>query len=191
MNKKRHVLNSEFKEEVNEVLKKFKEDLYTLHYLATRDEKTQVYNHRFFMNLFELEFEKAKRGRQKLSLAVIDIDFFKKINDTYGHLFGDKILYELAQNLQKTIRKYDVLARFGGEEFFVLLPGASKRTAKIAANRIRAGVLKDSFLKKYKLTVSIGVTEYSSKDTIKKMIKRADKALYEAKKNGRDRVEVM
>ncbi len=191
MNKKRTVLNKEFKAEVDEVLKKFKEDLYTLHDLATKDEKTQVYNHRFFMNLFELEFEKAKRKNQKLSIAVIDIDFFKKLNDTYGHLFGDKVLYELAQRLQETIRKYDVLARFGGEEFFVLLPGTSKKTAKIASERMRKGILNDSFLKKYNVSVSIGVTEYNSKDTMKKMIKRADNALYLAKKSGRNRVEAI
>lgn len=191
MIKKRHVLNKEFKTEVQKVLDKFKEDLYTLHDLATKDEKTGIYNHRFFMNIFELEFERAQRKKQKLSLAVIDIDFFKKFNDTYGHQLGDKILFELAQNLQDTIRKYDVLARFGGEEFFVLLPGASRITAKVAGERMRKGIQKSSFLKKYNLTVSIGITEYKQKDTIKRMIKRADDALYKAKQNGRNRVEVL
>ena len=191
MTVKRSVLNKEFKEEVEKVLRRFKEDLYTLHDLATKDEKTQVYNNRFFKNVFELEFERAKRKKQKLSLAIIDIDFFKKINDTYGHLMGDKILLELAQTVQETIRKYDCLARFGGEEFIVLLPGTSKNTAKIVSERIRKNILKNSVLKKYKLTVSIGLTEYKNSDTIKKMIKRSDKALYLAKGKGRDRVEIL
>lgn len=185
------VLSEEFKSEVEKVLKRFKEDLYTLHDMATKDDKTGVYNTRFFTNVFELELERAKRGKQKLSLAMIDIDHFKKFNDTYGHLVGDEVLYELAQNLQETIRRYDVLARFGGEEFLVLLPETSITKAKIATERMRNGLDRSPKLKKYGVTVSIGVTEYKEGDTMKKMIKRADKALYSAKKNGRNRVEVL
>lgn len=192
MKKRKHnpILHEEFKNEVNKVLEKFKHDLYSLHDMATRDEKTGVYNNRFFNNIFELELERAKRGKQKLALAVIDIDFFKKVNDTYGHLVGDKVLYHLAKNLGKTIRKYDVLARFGGEEFVVLFPEANLNQAKKVGERMRKGLDKDQILKRYKVTVSVGVTEFKEKDTREKMMSRADKALYEAKKNGRNRVEV-
>jgi diguanylate cyclase (GGDEF)-like protein len=189
MKKVSSVLDPEFKREVEKVLARFKKDLYELHDLATKDEKTGIYNHRFFKNVFELEIERAKRGKQKLSIAVIDIDFFKKFNDTYGHLFGDEILRELAESLQNTIRKYDVLARFGGEEFFVLLPGATVKMAKMAAERMRKGLHNSSQLKKYNVTVSIGVTEFKKGDSMDRMIKRADKALYKAKHNGRNRVE--
>jgi diguanylate cyclase (GGDEF)-like protein len=111
------ILEPDFKKEVGKILSGLKESLYELHDVTTRDEKTGVYNHRFFKAIFEMELEKARRGKQKLSLVMIDIDFFKKINDTYGHLMGDKVLAELAGVLQGELRIYDILARFGGEEF--------------------------------------------------------------------------
>ncbi|MCR4284784.1 MAG: GGDEF domain-containing protein [archaeon] len=188
INKGNSVLNLEFKKEVSKVLKKFKKSLYELHDLATRDDKTGLYNHRFFTNVFEIELEKARRGKQNISLAMLDIDCFKKYNDKYGHVMGDEILYDLAQTLLKTTRKYDVLARFGGEEFLVLLPETPLSKAKKAAERMRKGLYKNNKLKKYGITISIGVTEYKDKDTMKKMITRTDKALYQSKQDGRNRV---
>jgi len=185
------VLSKEFRSEVEKVLRRFKRDLYELHDMATRDEKTGIYNYRFFKNVLELEFERAKRGKQKLSLAIIDIDHFKKLNDKYGHLTGDLVLKELAKTLQKNTRRYDVLARFGGEEFVVLLPETPSRAARIVIGRMRKALSKNPRLKRYRVAVSVGLTEYKNKDTIQRMIKRADKALYSAKKTGRDRVVVL
>ena len=205
----KRILDPDFKKEVDKILGDMKLSLYDLHDVATRDEKTGIYNNRYFMNIFEMEIDKAWRGMQKLSLVVVDIDFFKKFNDTYGHLVGDEILYELAVTLEKTLRKYDVLARFGGEEFFILLPETGIKTAKKVAERLRVSLFKNRKMKRYDVTISLGVTEYKHekefrkikregknvkvevKDTMKKMIKRADKALYVSKKEGRNRVSVL
>jgi len=184
------ILDPDFKKNIDNVLSHLKNSLHDLYDAATKDEKTGAYNQRFFKNIFEMEIEKAKRGKQKLSLVIIDIDFFKKINDTHGHLIGDEILSELVKVLEKSLRKYDLLARFGGEEFFVLLPGTSTSHGKRIAERLRKSLSKNSKMKKYEITISLGITEYKNRDTILRMTKRADKALYVSKKNGRDQVSV-
>ena len=189
--RKIRVLDPEFKNQVGKVLTDIKDSLYELHDVATRDEKTGIYNHRFFKTVFAMELEKAKRGKQKLCLVVIDIDFFKKFNDTHGHLVGDEILLELARTLQKQIRKYDILARFGGEEFFVLLPETSISKAKLLAERLRKSLPGNSKMKKYNVTISLGVSEYKERDTMARLINRADKALYVSKKAGRNQVNVL
>jgi len=186
------VLDPDFKKRVEKGLVEFKDALYELHDVATKDEKTGIYNHRFFMTVFEMELEKAKRGKQKLCLVVIDIDFFKKFNDTYGHLVGDEILLELATTLQGELRKYDILARFGGEEFFVLLPETAIVRAKQVAERLRKSLWRRSTkMKKYGVAISLGVTEYKKIDSMGRMINRADKALYVSKKGGRNQVNVL
>ena len=186
------VLDPDFKKRVGKSLLEFKDALYELHDVATRDEKTGIYNHRFFKTVFEMELEKAKRGKQKLCLVIIDIDFFKKFNDKYGHLVGDEILLELAKTLQGEIRKYDILARFGGEEFFVLLPETTIARAKQVAERLRKSLwVRSSRMRKYNVTISLGITEYKQMDSMNRMINRADKALYISKKNGRNQVNVL
>jgi diguanylate cyclase (GGDEF)-like protein len=171
------------------LLDKIHLDVSRLYHIATHDEKTGLYNHVFFKDVFALELDQAKRGKN-LSLIVVDIDLFKKVNDTYGHMHADKILTKLAQLLQNTVRKYDVVARFGGEEFFIMLPNTKANKAKEIAERLRKCVIKDSYLKKYNLTISLGATEYKQKDSLEKMSKRADAALYQAKKSGRNCVKV-
>ncbi|MCH7850585.1 MAG: GGDEF domain-containing protein [Nanoarchaeota archaeon] len=185
------ILDPDFKKQIDKILSDFKLSLYDLHDVATRDDKTGLYNNRFFMNIFEIEIDKAWRNKQKLSLVVIDIDFLKKFNDTYGHLVGDEILLELAVTLQTVLRKYDILARFGGEEFFVLLPETGIKLAKRVSERLRTSLLKNKKMNKYEVTISLGVTEYKDKDTMERMIKRADKALYVSKKEGRNMVSVL
>lgn len=183
-------LEKEHKQEIREILKEFKESLSLLHEAATRDEKTGLYNNRFFKSIFEMEIERAKREKQDLCLAIVDIDFFKKLNDTYGHLLGDEILVALAKKMTKELRKYDLISRFGGEEFFILLPEENIAKAKRVTERLRKSLWKNSKLKKYKVTISIGVTEYKQRDNMERMIKRADKALYVSKENGRNQVNV-
>ena len=180
------------KKEANQlktILDKIHLDASRLYYIATHDEKTGLYNHASFKEVFSLELDKAKRGKP-LSLIMIDIDFFKKINDTYGHIQADKILLKLAQLLQNQVRKYDVVARFGGEEFFVILPNTKLKKAKDVAERLRKSVLANNYLRKYKVKISLGITEYKEKDNLEKMSKRADAALYEAKKSGRNCVKI-
>jgi diguanylate cyclase (GGDEF)-like protein len=185
-------LDPDFKKRVDERLDEFRDALFKLHDAATRDEKTGIYNHRFFKSVFEMEIEKAKRGKQRLCLVVVDVDFFKKFNDKYGHLLGDKALIEIAKTLESGLRKYDVLARFGGEEFLVLLPETAISRARQVAERLRKSLWeKSSMLKKYGVTISIGVTEYKHLDNGDRMISRADKALYNSKDKGRNRVSVL
>src|SRR3989344_2889157 len=131
--------------ELKGLLDKIQIGVNKLYHIATHDQKTGLYNHVFFKDVFVLELDKAKRGK-KLSLVVVDIDFFKKVNDTYGHLQADKILERVARVLEKEVRKYDIVARFGGEEFFVMLPAASIDRAKKIAERLRKAVFYDIYL---------------------------------------------
>lgn len=158
-----------------------------LYELATHDEKTGLYNTKFFNDILEMELEKAGRNQEKLSLFMIDIDFFKKINDSYGHLKADEFLVRLAHILKKTLRTPDIIARFGGEEFIILLPQTNLEKAKLITARLRENIKSDSVLKKYSLTVSGGLTEYRKGDTKVSLKERADKALYKAKETGRDK----
>ncbi len=187
---KLHALDPRFRNKIEKLFEDMNESISMLYEAAIRDEKTQLYNAKFFDTMLEMEMEKADRNQQKLSLFVIDIDFFKKINDTHGHLKGDEILEELAKLLQKQMRKSDIVSRFGGEEFFILLPETDLKKAKRITSRLRAAIKKNRKLKKYNLTVSGGLTQYKKGDTKKKFMKRADDALYKAKETGRDKFVV-
>jgi diguanylate cyclase (GGDEF)-like protein len=187
-NNKTKFLNPKIRKRIEDLFKEMNESVEILYEAATRDEKTGLYNHRFFKTQFEIELEKAERGKQKLSLIIIDIDFFKKINDTYGHIKADDLLKRLAEVLVEITRKYDIVARFGGEEFLILLPETNLEKAKRFAARLKKAVHEDKILKKHKLTVSGGITQYAGKkDSNKKMKIRVDKALYKAKQTGRDK----
>lgn len=191
LEKKIKSLDPKTRKKIETVFQLMNESISVLYDLATHDEKTGLYNINFFNNVFEMEFEKAKRGSEKLSLLITDIDFFKKINDTYGHIKADDLLKRLADLMKKQLRKSDVVARFGGEEFIILLTETSLTKAKRLTARLRNSIKKDPVLKKHNLTVSIGLTEYKKGDTKKRMRERADKALYRAKHTGRDRIVTM
>ncbi len=188
--KKLDILDPKFRKQIEDVFENINISISMLYDAATQDNKTGVYNHNFFQSVFKMEFEKAKRGFQKLSLLIVDIDFFKKINDKYGHIQADELLKQLAKILKKSTRKSDIVARFGGEEFIVLLTETNLKKAKEVSSRIRNSIKKDMILKKHKLTISGGLTEYIQKDTMKKIMARADKALYNAKDSGRDKIIV-
>ena len=191
MRKKLHALDPRFRKRFTELMSMMDESISTLYEVATHDEKTGLYNNKFFENMLDMEIEKAKRGQEKLSLFIIDIDFFKKINDTYGHMKADQLLERLAQVLMKQIRKSDIAARFGGEEFFVLLPETNLEKAKKLTARLKRAIKSDTMLKKHKVTVSGGITQFKKRDTKKKLKERVDKALYKAKKQGRDQFIVV
>tara|TARA_Y100000310_G_scaffold253607_1_gene260503 strand:- start:1414 stop:2112 length:699 start_codon:yes stop_codon:yes gene_type:complete len=182
------VLDPKFRKQIEDIFDNVNVSVSMLYDAATQDKKTGVYNHNFFQSIFKIEFGKAKRGLQKLSFFIIDIDFFKKINDKYGHVQADELLKQLAKILKKSVRNSDIVARFGGEEFVILLTETDLEKAKEITSRIREAIKEDKFLKKHKLTVSGGLTEYVQGDTIKKIMTRADKALYDAKESGRDRL---
>ena len=187
LNKKISALDPKFREKIEELFSVMSESVSMLYEAATHDEKTGLYNNKFFENILEMEIEKAKRGQQKLSLFIIDIDFFKKVNDKYGHLKADELLFKLAKVIQKQLRKSDIAARFGGEEFFVLLPETSLEKTKRITSRLRTAIKADKVLKKHGITVSGGLTQFKKSDTKKKFKERADKALYKAKHSGRDK----
>lgn len=164
-------------------------------YLSITDELTGLYNRRHFEQNFEREFLRAKRYGSKFSVAIIDIDFFKKINDTYGHLCGDYVLREIAYTIQDSFRKTDMVFRYGGEEFVVILTETSLENALIPLERLRKKIeAKNLFYegKNINITVSIGLNSDTTKyESASEFLDMADKALYNAKENGRNRIETI
>jgi diguanylate cyclase (GGDEF)-like protein len=157
--------------------------------MSITDMLTGIFNRRHVMSRFIEEFKKAKRLARGLSCIMIDIDHFKNINDKYGHLVGDAALREVASRIKNAVRIYDVLGRYGGEEFLVVLPDTDLADATALAERIRQRV-KDISAEDVSITISLGVTCLQDKnDSMDDMIKKADTALYQAKAAGRDRVE--
>ena len=189
--KKLKILNPEARKNIRLLLKQIENNIDYLYELATIDEKTGVYNNKFFKTISEMELDKAKRKIGPLSLLIIDLDNFKRLNDTYGHLVGDDMLKRLGFVLKKFTRKYDIVSRFGGEEFIILLPNTQIKRAKVVCDRIRREVARDREMGKCKVTLSGGLTEYKKGDSVKKMQLRADKAVYIAKKNGKNRIEIL
>ena len=163
---------------------------------ANTDSLTGLYNRRYFIDHAEREFYRAKRHLRIVSLISIDIDHFKNINDSYGHPAGDKVLISVAKCLLPCIRQEDILARIGGEEFSILLPETTLKSAKVVAERIRLNQsnlsLEGEWNGEITLTVSIGVTCIRFEDdTFDDFFTRADKALYQAKALGRNHVHCL
>lgn len=155
---------------------------------AQTDILTGLYNRLKFDEIIMREIACVARHNIPFSLIYLDIDFFKKINDTYGHDVGDVILKEISEIIRKTIRVSDYPFRWGGEEFIIICPSTPMEDAKVLAERLREGVEKALFVAGGKTTISIGVTQYCVGETVDEMIKRGDSALYQAKKEGRNRV---
>ena len=161
--------------------------------LAITDGLTKIYNHRFFQELFEKEYKRSDRYNTVFSMIMLDIDHFKRINDTYGHLCGDEILKGLANLVKSCLRSMDIAARYGGEEFAMLLPETSGIEARQTAERIRRAIEEYTFMGTdhgLHITVSQGVATYPSPGVHERadIIAKADEALYEAKNSGRNRV---
>ncbi len=161
-----------------------------LELLATTDELTDLYNRRAFSVHMKKEVERANRYATPLCLLMFDIDFFKKVNDTYGHEIGDSVLTEIAHLAKTTVRDQDVLARWGGEEFMVILPHTDEQGALHFAERLRRAIAEHDFVKPPNVTVSLGVTERQPGDNCDLLLSRVDLALYDAKAKGRNRAEV-
>jgi diguanylate cyclase (GGDEF)-like protein len=163
--------------------------------LAITDQLTALYNHDFFYNRLEDEFNRAVRYELPLSLLMIDLDNFKKINDTYGHRAGDRVLMEVAGILKKAVRKTDIVSRYGGEEFTVILPVTTTEGAKEEAERIRETLCSHSYAGLINTTISasIGVASYPCAGALNSgdLVNLADNALYEAKNSGRNKVAVV
>ncbi len=158
--------------------------------MNTKDMLTGIYNRRFLDSRLKEECDRHHRYARALSLMMIDIDFFKKVNDTYGHQCGDHILKAVAEKASSIIRKTDVLARYGGEEFCCLLPETDAVAAEAVAENLRMQIeeMVSSFEgNQVAVTISLGISEINGDDTPESLLKRADEALYEAKHTGRNR----
>ena len=175
---------------------RLKESNQALLELSNTDPLTRLSNRRCLMESLEKEFKRSERSKSPLSFIMLDIDHFKKVNDSYGHQEGDTVLVSLADMLRTHLREYDMAARFGGEEFALVLPDTELVRAVQVAERIRQSANEMTFpgiLKNLKLTVSFGVTCFPRGriKTVDDLIRQADYALYNAKGGGRNRVEVM
>jgi len=160
--------------------------------LATTDGLTGACTIRYFRTLLENEYSRSLRFKHQLSLILSDIDHFKKVNDTYGHQTGDLILRDVSSALRKGCRDIDVVGRYGGEEFIIMLPETPRDSALVLAERLRKEierhVSKDADGKQYRVTISMGVSSLTGKESQEELIKLADTALYKAKETGRNRV---
>ena len=163
--------------------------------MAIHDFLTDLLTRREMFGRLSREIVRANRLHKPLSIMMIDIDHFKKINDTYGHITGDLVLKEMAQRLRGTIRKYDFIGRYGGEEFLVATPEIAVHPAQELAERLRRVIMTAPFQipppAVITVTTSIGVTQLVEGETVEQLVARADAALYKAKESGRNRVVVL
>ena len=161
-----------------------------LQQLATVDPLTGLENRRSLMDFSEVQLKLAKRYKSFFSILLIDLDYFKKINDTYGHLIGDEILKNIAKILKESLRNVDHIGRLGGEEFIVILPNTTLKNAVLVAEKVRdaiANFVHNIEEQNIQTTVSIGIASYNPlDDDVNQIIERADQALYKAKSSGRN-----
>lgn len=174
----------------NEMVAELNQSQTKLEKLATQDVLTQLANRKQILRILHNRFEYYQRYKNVFSILMIDVDHFKKVNDTYGHMAGDKVLRDIGQIFIDTLRSFDSAGRYGGEEFLVILADSDEEDAKNAAERIRLAVANHIFLwekSRIQVTVSIGIAKISAEDREENtLINRADKALYAAKENGRN-----
>jgi len=183
--RERHIFDS-FQKDQRLELEELARDL---RYQATTDPLTGLSNRLLLNHQLDQEIARAARYGSPVSFIIYDIDNFKRINDNYGHPVGDKVLIEISRLASATIRKSDFLARWGGEEFAIIVPQADVNEAATLADALRAAIEPRAFHEVETITCSFGVAEYEPGDTAESLVARADKALYRAKVNGRNRVE--
>jgi len=168
---------------------KYHEEIYRM---TIVDGLTQIHNKRYLFEALEKELIRARRYERELSLLIFDIDFFKRINDQFGHLAGDHVLRELARVVQERIRRDEVFARYGGEEFVIVLPETGLPGAQALAENLRSRVAGHSFIfqgERIPTTISVGCAQLTKEDKVAAdLIQRADEKLYEAKRGGRNQV---
>lgn len=154
--------------------------------LSSIDGLTQVNNHRSLLNFLKEETINSMKNNQQLTIGIFDIDDFKKVNDTKGHVFGDKVLFDVALIMKKAVRDKDLVGRYGGEEFMIVLPHTNIEQAKIVAERIRSSIEKKMFEDMH-ITISGGLKQYNNED-LAEFVHQADLNLYQAKGTGKNKV---
>jgi polar amino acid transport system substrate-binding protein len=159
-----------------------------LELLSSMDKLTNIYNRRKIDEILTKEFERSSRTGDVFSLAMVDVDYFKSVNDNYGHQVGDEVISNIAKLIKDSIRKVDTVGRWGGEEFLIISPYTQNYGMNISVEKIRRNIQEHHFDKVGERTVSIGVANYQKGDTVDSLLKRADDALYQAKRSGRNRV---
>ncbi|WP_432822546.1 diguanylate cyclase [Trichloromonas sp.] len=164
--------------------------------LSNTDPLTRLSNRRFLMKTLEKELQRCERSQKTLALVMVDVDHFKRVNDTYGHQQGDVVLKTLADQMKSLLRDYDLAARFGGEEFALILPETDLEEAVHVANRLRCNISELRFPGEnhdIRLTISLGIATYPHNKvrSVDDLIREADRALYNAKEKGRNRVETI
>lgn len=188
------VLNNTLQQEVARKTEKLKKSNLSLQRIATTDPLTSALNRRTLRSTEALEFKRAQRNQQPISLLLFDIDHFKKINDTYGHDAGDAVLVSTVNTVKKEIRDTDYLFRMGGEEFLLLMPNTSREQAKQVANKLQLAI-KNAQIKHHShaisITVSIAVLSHKGEQNMDASLRLIDKGLYRAKSQGRDQVVVV
>lgn len=177
--------------EEKEVLEKLKKQKKVFEQKAHTDYLTKIYNRSKFDHILEYEYKKFQRYNEAFCLIFLDIDYFKRINDEFGHDVGDNVLVQLSSLISNNIRRSDTFARWGGEEFVILLSQTHINTAQTFANKLKNTIKEHIFSEVNHITVSMGVVEFHQKYSLEEFIKTADTALYLAKENGRDRVEII
>ncbi len=161
-----------------------------LEHVSTHDSLTRLYNRTEYVNTIERKIKSAERYKEHFGLILVDIDFFKLINDEYGHNVGDIILKKFAQVLKSDIRDDDFIARWGGEEFIIIANYAKEKELETLAKKLKKKILETDFSPVLRLTASFGLTTYKEGDTSDTLFKRVDNVLYKAKQNGRNRYEI-
>lgn len=173
---------------INALINHSKKLLSEKDYIAYHDALTGIFNRHKFINLLDNEIKRSNRYNHTFAFIILDIDHFKSVNDTYGHQTGDLVLKELANIVKNNMRTTDIFARWGGEEFVLLIPETDQSGAFDFSEKIRRAVEINKFQTVGKVTISIGVTLYSTGDTLETMCSRADKGLYSSKESGRNKV---
>jgi two-component system cell cycle response regulator len=164
-----------------------------LKFEASHDPLLRIWNRKAIIDLLNKELSRAKRSQTSLTILFADLDFFKRINDSYGHLIGDDVLRNAAEKMSNAVREYDQVGRYGGDEFLVVLPNCATGAAREVAERVRQNIGDEPIViapVRVDITACIGVSQWHSGQSTNDLLQRADVAMYRAKQNGRNRVEV-
>ena len=189
-------LNASLELKIQERTKKIEHSKELLQSVAYRDSLTGIFNRHYLLEKSDSFFQESNLLNTPLSILLIDIDYFKKVNDVYGHLTGDRILKYFVSNIQKELRADDLFARYGGEEFILLLPKTNLDESSKVAEKLRRIIEKnpyntDTLDTVINITISIGASQYQQGETLEKLIDKADSALYLAKEGGRNQVQII